>query len=117
MRTHSLLHCSPCQRVQPPPLHLCAQVLVGAGTPRPAHPLASLPHVSDFLAAAARDGAVLAAFGSTAMFAGMLSAADFDALARAFASLAPVRVLWHVRAQGLPPGVDLGLLPDRKSVV
>lgn len=85
------------------------QVLVGPGTPRPARPISD-PVVADFLDTAPA-GVVLAAFGTTIQTRTMLTASEFVELAHAFAAVAPTRVLWALREQGVPAGITLASLP------
>lgn len=52
---------------------------------------------------------MLAAFGT--VYGPTLRPEDVHALAKGFASLEPVRVLWVLKPAAVPPGVDLQGLP------
>lgn len=85
------------------------QVLLGPGSPRPPHTIEQ-PQVAAFVEGATA-GLVLVAFGTSFQFNSWLSLVDYQELSAAFASLAPVRVLWHINTQVLPPNVDADKLP------
>lgn len=57
----------------------------------------------------AHQGVVLAAFGT--VYGPTLRPEDVHALAKGFAALEPVRVLWVLKPAAVPPGVDLKELP------
>lgn len=81
----------------------CHQVLVGPGTPRPAHPIQS-PEVAEFVSSAT-SGLVLVAFGSTYQSAALLYEKDVYELVASFQMLAPVRVLVAMSDSHLPGGM------------
>lgn len=91
---------------QTPPL----QALVGPIAPR-AGRADFEPHEAKAFLDGAKDGAVVVSFGSMAAFGHALSSDEFEALARGFADLAPVRVLWLLRSGSLPGGLTTDELP------
>lgn len=88
--------------------------MVGPGSPRPAQPLQP-PDVASFVGGALKHGLVLAAFGTMCPKYNqrilLLSQTDLVELAQGFAALAPVRVLWALPRDGMPPGLQLSDLP------
>ncbi|KAI8465452.1 MAG: hypothetical protein J3K34DRAFT_525378 [Monoraphidium minutum] len=99
---------------EPQPLE-AYQVMVGALSPHPSRPAIPDAEIAAFAAAAAAPGEaglVLVSFGSmSAMFGASLVLEDFKNLAAAFASLAPVRVLWQLDGRAVPGGGGAGGLP------
>jgi hypothetical protein len=98
-----------CQLQHPSPvvvLDACAW-LNFVGTPRPAHAI-SPPEVAAFVNTAPQ-GIVLAAFGT--VYGTTLRPEDMHELAKGFAALAPVRVLWALRPAALRSGIELSELP------
>ncbi|MEW5308829.1 MAG: hypothetical protein WDW38_000759 [Sanguina aurantia] len=82
--------------------------LVGSLTPAPAQP--TLPaNIAPFFEAAVAEGVpvIYVAFGSGAMYGKMLQPADFQAMSRAFARMAPAKVLWLLSQESLPAPVQL----------
>lgn len=95
---------------------LLLQVLVGPGTPRPAHPI-SPPEVATFVDSAPA-GVVLMAVGTTPQAKIVFSTADMVELAKGFALLAPTRVLWAFKPhKHLPPGMKLEDLPLSDNIM
>ena len=78
-----------------------------AGTARPAHPI-SPPTVAKFVNSATH-GVVLAAFGT--IYGPTLRPEDIHELAKGFAALAPVRVVWALKPAALRPGIRIEDLP------
>lgn len=103
LRTNSF-HLEPPRPFGPP------NVLIGAIAPRDARPVLEPPEVSEFLSSADR-GAVLVSFGSAPVFGTFMAPEDFLGLAKAFAALAPVRVLWLLKRTTLPGGLQWEDMP------
>lgn len=95
---------------------LLLQVLVGPGTPRPAHPI-SPDEVAEFVESAPA-GVVLMAVGTTPQAKIVLSATDMIELAKGFALLAPTRVLWALKPhKHLPEGMSMRDLPLSDNIM
>jgi hypothetical protein len=85
----------------------CCFAFDSAGTARPAHPI-SPPAVADFVNSATH-GVVLAAFGT--IYGPTLRPEDIHELAKGFAALAPVRVVWALKPAALRLGIRIEDLP------
>jgi hypothetical protein len=96
-----------------------SEVLVGSNSPEfPQH--LSPPEVSAFVDGAGQTpykGLVAVSFGSTKVYSGILGKADYMQMVAAWSELNRMgyRVLWVLRDQGLPEGLqlsDLAVGPD-----
>jgi hypothetical protein len=63
----------------------------------------------------APQGVVLAAFGT--VYGPTLRPEDIRELAKGFAALAPVRVLWVLKPAVLRPGIELSELPIGSNIM
>ena len=99
------------QDLEFPTVYPHSEVLVGSSSPEFPQPL-SPPEVASFVEGAGQTpykGLVIVSFGSTKVYSGVLGRVDYLQMVEAWSALNRLgyRVLWVLRDQGLPEGLQL----------